>query len=329
MNFKSKQLIYFILLITLLIVNIFIAADSGSIKTNFYELITGIFSKDNLAVNAIIDVRFPRIIISILVGAALATSGLLLQTVLKNPLIDPSIVGVSSGSNLFLYIALGLFPHYNNLKSLFSIIGGMIGFIIIYSIAYKTKSNIKIILIGIAVSSFFSGILQLIQYFRIGDANTTSNLVTSNTAFGMKSWEDVNLLLTWIPLFLIISFLFSKICNLFILHDSVLSSLGINIIKNRLIISILAVILASIATSVAGVIVFLALIIPHISKLLIGKNHVYTIPFCALLGAFILLLFDTAGRLLFSPIEIPADILMMIIGGPIFIILIKKGVKYE
>ena len=95
----------------------------------------------------------------------------------------------------------------------------------------------------------------------------------------------------------------------------------------RLLISFVAVALASVSTAVAGVMVFLALITPHIAKIIIGRNHIYTTPFSALLGAFILLLFDTIGRVIFAPIEIPADLIMMIIGGPAFIILVKKGVS--
>ena len=160
--FKDKKLISFVIITLLLVFTIFISANSGSIKANFSELIVGIFTKEYANVNAIIDVRFPRIIITILVGAALGISGLLLQTVLKNPLVDPSLIGVSSGAALFMYFGIGLFPNLIIFKSIFSIIGGMLGFAIIYFLAGKTKNNIKIILIGIAISYFFTGILNFI-----------------------------------------------------------------------------------------------------------------------------------------------------------------------
>ncbi|MGX7112822.1 FecCD family ABC transporter permease [Gemella cuniculi] len=323
--FKEKKLLSFSLIIFLLLSTIFISANSGSIKMSISELIVGIFTKEYTNVNAIIDVRFPRIAITILVGAALGISGLLLQTVLKNPLVDPSIIGVSSGANLFLYLGIGLFPNLLIFKSVFSIIGGMCGFLIIYMLAGKTKNNIKIILIGIAISYFFSGILSSLEY--INQSSSTTSVAFKTSALGTKNWDDVKLLLLWIPLLLIISFLLAKLCNIFSLDDNIISSLGININKMRLLISFVAVALASVATSVAGVLVFLALITPHIAKIIIGRNHLYTIPFSGLLGAFILLLFDTLGRILFNPIEIPADIIMMIIGGPAFIILVKRGVN--
>ena len=150
---KDKKTLAFIIVIILLIATIFISANSGSIKASASELLVGIFNKKYANVNAIIDVRFPRIIITILVGAALGVSGLLLQTVLKNPLVDPSLIGVSSGANLFLYLGIGLFPQALIFKSIFSIIGGIIGFILIYYLAGKTKNNVKIILIGKKIKS--------------------------------------------------------------------------------------------------------------------------------------------------------------------------------
>ena len=314
---KDKKTLAFIIVIILLISTIFISANSGSIKASVSELLVGIFNKKYANVNAIIDVRFPRIIITILVGAALGVSGLLLQTVLKNPLVDPSLIGVSSGANLF--------PQALIFKSIFSIIGGIIGFILIYYLAGKTKNNVKIILIGIAISYFFSGISSSIQY--LNQSNSTTSTAFKTVALGTKNWDDVSLLFRWLPVLLIISWLLAKLCNIFALDDNIITSLGININYIRLLISFIAVALASITTAVSGVLVFLALIVPHIAKIIIGRNHIYTIPFSALLGAFIFLLFDTLGRLAFSPIEIPADLIMMVIGGPVFIILVKKGVN--
>ena len=318
---KDKKTLAFIIVIILLISTIFISANSGSIKASVSELLVGIFNKKYANVNAIIDVRFPRIIITILVGAALGVSGLLLQTALKNPLVDPSLIGVSSGANLFLYLGIGLFPQALIFKSIFSIIGGIIGFILIYYLAGKTK----IILIGIAISYFFSGISSSIQY--LNQSNSTTSTAFKTVALGTKNWDDVSLLLRWLPVLLIISWLLAKLCNIFALDDNIITSLGININYIRLLISFIAVALASITTAVSGVLVFLALIVPHIAKIIIGRNHIYTIPFSALLGAFVFLLFDTLGRLAFSPIEIPADLIMMVIGGPAFIILVKKGVN--
>lgn len=324
MTKKYKEL-SFIVLFILLIITIFISANSGSIKASFSELFFGMFNSNYANVNAIIDVRFPRIIVTLFVGAALSVSGLLLQTTLKNPLVDPSIIGVSSGASLFLYLGIILFPNLLVLKPLFSILGGLVGFLLIYFLAGKTKNNIKIILIGIAISSIFSGLLSILNYLR--QANSTTSLSFKTQSLGTKNWDDVKIVIIWIPILLIISFLLAKLCNIFVLDDKVISSLGINIAKIRLIISFVAVCLAATATAVAGIITFLALLAPHIAKIIIGRNHLFTIPFTALLGSFILTAFDTIGRSLFNPVEIPADLIMMIIGGISFIFLVKKGVN--
>lgn len=322
---KKYKISYFIILIFMLLIIMFLAVTNGSINVSFSELVVGMFSREFANVNAIVDLRFPRIIIAILVGAALAVSGLLLQTSLKNPLLDPSILGISSSANFFLHLILVVSPSLVVFKSFVAIFGGLCGYLLIYIFAQKTKSNITIVLIGIALSSLFTGLISAVQLFG-GSGNT---VVVAKATLGMKSWQDVNLLVLWIPLLLIISFVLARVCNFFFLDDKIIQALGINLVRIRFLISLLAVILASVATSVVGVLTFLGLIVPHISKIIIGKNHIVALPFTALLGAFILLLFDTLGRVIFNPIEIPADIIMLVVGGLFFLIIIVGGKKYE
>ncbi len=311
------------LVVLLLLSTIFLAINSGSINVSVSELLTGLFAHNSETVNMIIEVRFPRIVISLLVGAALGVSGLLLQTSLKNPLLDPSIVGVSSGAHLFVFLGIVLFPQFMSMKYIFAIIGGIVGYLLIMLFVGRVKSNVTIILIGIAISAFFRGIVSAIQFLQ-GAIPGTSNAVT----LGMKSWGDARVLLYTVPLLLLFSLLLAKMCNIFVLDDQVISSLGVNLKLMRNLVALTAVILAAVSTAIAGVVAFLALIIPHIAKLLIGKNHIYTIPFTALLGSLVFLAFDTLGRVAFDPVEIPADIIMMIVGAPVFLFLIKKGVRY-
>ncbi|MBF0713967.1 iron ABC transporter permease [Gemella sp. GH3] len=318
---KFKVKLSFFIIISLIVITVIFSLLSGSIKISISELLQGIFGNYNI--DYIVDLRIPRIAISLLAGAALGVSGLLLQTSLRNPLLDPSIIGISSGANLFLYIGLILMPNVIFYKSILSIMGGIFGYILIYICSKNMKSSVSVILVGIAINSFFTGVLILIQYLR----NSTTS-INIRATLGMKSFEDVKLLIFWVPIFIIITFMLYKICNIFFLSDRDILSLGINVQLIRTILSFLAIILASIATSVVGVVVFLSLIVPHISKIIIGKNHVVTIPFTALLGGFIFLLFDTLGRVLFSPIEIPADVIMLLVGGPTFLILLKKESNY-
>lgn len=315
------KLSFFVIIILILITSIF-SLSSGSINIGISELWQGLFG--NYDISYVVDLRIPRILISLLAGAALGVSGLLLQTSLRNPLLDPSIIGISSGANLSLYIGLILAPNLIFYKSILSIIGGIFGYILIYICSKNMKSSISVILVGIAINSFFVGILSLAQYLR-----TSISSINIRATLGMKSFEDVKLLVLWIPLFICITFMLYKVCNIFFLSDRDILSLGVNVQFIRAVLSFLAIVLASIATSVVGVVAFLSLIVPHIAKIIVGKNHLVTIPFTALLGGFIFLLFDTLGRILFSPIEIPADVIMLLIGGPTFLILLKKEHNYE
>lgn len=321
---KKYYILFFIISLLLILLTIF-SMVHGSIEVTITDIINYIINnKDNKNVDLIYDLRLPRILISILAGGGLAVSGLLLQTSLKNPLLDPSIIGVSSGASAFLYLSIAISPLLISYKHLFSILGGVVGYTLIYIFARSTKNTVKIILIGIAISSFFTGLISTFQFL-----TSTSSSLSARATLSMKNWDDVKLLLIFIPILVLASWILSKYCNIFFLDDKIIYSLGVNVSLIRIILSLLAVIIASVITSVVGTVTFLALIIPHIAKIFVGKNHIYIIPFSFLLGAIIFLAFDTFGRIVFSPIEISADIIMLIIGAPIFLLLIRKGDKYE
>ena len=128
-----------------------------------------------------------------------------------------------------------------------------------------------------------------------------------------------------VPVLLILALLFTKICNLMSLEDKTARSLGVNVTRSRIIISVVAVLLASISTAIIGPISFLGLIVPHIARLLVGSNHKLLVPYSILLGAFTLLLADTLGRTIAAPYEISAAIIMSVVGGPFFILLLRRS----
>ena len=127
---------------------------------------------------------------------------------------------------------------------------------------------------------------------------------------------------------LILALIMTKMCNLLALEDKTARSLGINVNAMRIVISLIAVLLASISTAVAGVISFLGLIVPHIGRILVGSDHKALVPFSALFGAFTFLLADTIGRTIAAPYEVSASIIMSVVGGPFFIILLRRSKKY-
>ena len=314
----KKKIIYFTILIISLILLFFLSINLGSIKVSFGELCRGLFIEYNEKVAIIYDLRFPRIIIAMFAGAALSVSGVLFQAVMKNPLADPGIIGISSGASLAVLIVISFFPSAYFLSPIFAFIGGIISFILVYCFAWNKGLNpLRLILTGIAINAVFQGIID-------GYESMTSSTIMSNT-ISMKTWNDVHLLVWYVIIALVLAFLLSNRCNLLLLEDKTVRSLGVNVYFLRIFISFVAVFLASIATAIVGVISFIALIVPHVARLIVGSDYKILIPFSCLLGAFTLLLADTMGRLLFAPYEIPASIIMAIIGGPFLIILLRRS----
>lgn len=301
-----------------------IAVNTGSLKVTPIALFKGLFVEHNSDVATIYDLRFPRIFIAMLGGAATAVSGVLLQAVMKNPLADPGIIGVSSGASFTAVLVTAFFPALYFFTPMFAFIGGMLAFLLVYSLSWKGGlSPVRIILVGVAVEAMFSGLMSA---FNLGTGSTYSgvaNIVNANIS--MKTWDDFKTLVIYVVIGLIASFFVMGQCNLLALEDKTARSLGVNVTKSRIIISVIAVLLASISTAIIGPISFLGLIVPHIARLLVGSNHKALIPYTILLGAFTLLLADTVGRTIAYPYEISASIIMAVIGGPFFIILLRRA----
>jgi len=322
----NKKIISFIVVILALVGVTVYSAAKGSISVSLMTLVDGVLHGNNEEVNVIIDLRFPRIIVAILTGAILAVSGVLFQSVMRNPLADAGIMGISAGASFFTLFGLLFLPTLFISSTLFAFLGGAVSCFIIYMLSWKSGLKpLRVILTGIAVSAMFTGLrealINICAYFNITvGASNASNLT-------MKTWDDVELI---VPLGLsgiVLAILVSPWCNLLKLQDKKVVQLGVNIQLVRILISVIAVFLASVATSIAGIIIFAGLIIPHISRQLVGTNHHILIPFSALAGAFLILTADTFGRLLIAPLEIPASTIMAVIGGPFLIFLLRKGDK--
>lgn len=308
------------MLITLFIVSI----NLGSIKVGAWELFRGLFIEYNKDVETIFDLRFPRVLISMIAGAALAVSGTLLQAVLKNPLADPGIIGVSSGASFASVIVIGAFPGLYFYSPLFGFLGGVLAFVLVYSLSFKQGlSPMRILLVGIAIQALFEGLSSAINSATGGDMTGVADIVNGNIT--MKTWSDVTMLFWYVTPTLIVAMCCAKKCDLIALEDKTVKSLGINVNYLRFFVSLVAVLLASSATSVVGIVGFLGLLVPHIARLIVGNGNKMLLPFSGLLGAFVFLLADTLGRTIVSPFEINPAVIMSVVGGPVFIILLKRS----
>lgn len=319
--------ISFVVIIVLLILLFFAAINIGSLQIGFGELLKGLFVEYNKDVATIYDLRFPRIMISMLAGMGIAVAGVLFQAVLKNPLADPGIIGISSGAGFTAVLVTAFAPAFYLFTPLVAFAGGLAAFLMVYCLSWKGGlSPMRIILTGVAVNSFFTGLSSAFNSMSGGNKTGVASIVEANIT--QKTWDDVLMLLPYIIAGLFLAVLFMQECNLLSLEDKTARSLGINVNITRIVISLVAVMLASISTAVAGAVSFLGLIVPHIGRILVGSDHKVLIPFSALAGAFTFLLADTVGRVIAAPNEVSAAVIMSVAGGPFFIILLRRSRKY-
>lgn len=327
---KNKQLkagISFAVVTVLLILLFFASINIGSLQVGFGKLLRGLFVKYNADVATIYDLRFPRIIISLLAGAGIAVSGVLFQAVLKNPLADPGIIGISSGAGFAAVLITAFAPSLYFVTPLAAFGGGLIAFLIVYCLSWKGGlSPMRIILTGVAVNSLFAGLSSAFNSMSGGDRTGVAAIVEANIT--QKTWDDVMTLVPYVIAGLFLAVLFVQECNLLSLEDKTARGLGLNVNVTRIVISLIAVLLASISTAVAGAISFLGLIVPHIGRILVGSDHRLLVPFSALSGAFTFLLADTIGRTIAAPNEVSAAVIMSVVGGPFFILLLRRSGKY-
>lgn len=269
------------------------------------------------------NIRLPRMILAALVGINLALAGSILQGVMKNPLADPSIIGISSGAGLFGIMILVVFPQWQNLVPIAAFAGAMLAAAIIYILAWKGGIDpTRIVLSGVAVSELFgAGISAILVFFsdRVHGA-----LTFMNGSLSSRSWGEVHTILPYTIIGFILAVLFADKLNILVLGDDTARGLGLNVELTRLAFTALAALLAASAVSVVGLLGFVGLIVPHSIRLILGNNYRIMFPATALLGAALVMLSDTFARTVLSPTEIPVGIVMAVMGVPFFLYLLRK-----
>ncbi|MDB8790005.1 iron ABC transporter permease [Romboutsia sp. 1001216sp1] len=333
MNIKKNK--KFIMIIGILMVLIFatflVSLNMGSLSIEPLDVIKTLVGQGSKSHEiAIFKLRLPRIVIGILVGTALAIAGTILQGVTKNDLADSGILGINSGAALFvviyIYIMNGnVYDGISNMTiftmPIVALSGAIFGAFLIYILAWKNGINSsRLLLIGIGINVAFTSLLTIFQLrFTTQEFNRVMAW-TSGSIWG-ASWKYVLSVLPFILIFTLLTIYKSRYLDVLNLGDEVATGLGIEVEKERRRLIIYAVILAGVATSVAGSIGFLGLVAPHIARKLVGPKHKKLIPTAALVGSLILLVSDTIARNLIAPMEIPVGIVVAIIGVPYFIYL--------
>jgi len=336
LNFSIFPKHYFIkitLLLLLLIIIAVLAILSGSVNINIHEIINllcdkTLVSEQNLFI--IYQIRLPRILLSILVGSSLALSGMVLQGIFRNPLVDPFIVGISGGASLGAGLAI-LFELSFSLFGissipLFAFATSLIAMLIAYKLSiYEKKMYIdRLLLGGIAISSLSSSILSLLLVLKGKGLDAVIFWVMGSLSG--KSWESISIVLPYIIVVnIIILFNLHKL-NVLQLGDESAINLGLNVERLKIFLIIIASLLSAVIVSVSGIIGFIGLVVPQIARLFIKTSDFRALYVTVLLlGAIILLGADTVARLILMPQEIPVGIFTSILGVPFFLFLLKKA----
>ena len=323
MSFDRKYLIIGGTALVLVIL-VVLFSTIGSVNLSLGEIISSLIHQDNSMVMTIVyKMRLPRNILAVLIGANLAVSGVLLQSVMKNPLADPGITGVSSGASVAAIIILLLMPQLSGALPLFAFVGGAIACALVFIMAWKNGLRPeRIVLAGVAINTILGGFISLLS--TLFSDRIQSAILWLNGSLATKTWSHVDMLFLYSLIGLGLSLFLIRSANVLQLGDESAKNLGFNVSRTRLVISAVAVFLAAISTAVVGIISFIGLIVPHIARLLMGSDHKYTIPFSMVLGAIVLLIADTLARTIGGSIEIPVGVITSIVGGPFFLYLLRK-----
>ena len=324
MNRAARTLLSFALIGVLFITLLLVSVNTGSLQLSVSQLLRGLFVEYDPDVATVYDLRFPRVIIASLAGAALAVSGCLFQACMKNPIADPGVIGVSSGASFAAVLVAGLFPSLIFLVPVLAFLGGILACVLVYTLSWKGGLNpLRVILVGVAVNAVFTGLTQAFNSMTGGNLTGVASIANANIS--QKTWGDVYIITGYVTLGLVLAIFLFQRCNLLGFSDQTAQGLGVNVTAARIMVSLVSVLLASISTAVVGVVAFLGLIVPHIARLLVGSDHKVLLPFSILGGASLMLLADTLGRTVAAPYEISASILLSIVGGPMLIILLRRS----
>lgn len=332
MNDDTKEILSIVLLIFLPIILFFISFLLGRYPVSPVDVISTILCPvfPQLEVSPTIttivfEIRLPRIIAAILVGASLAMAGAAFQSIFKNPLVSSDLLGVSNGAGFGAALAI-ILSGSNVIIQLFAFIFGLISVSITYLIsrAYKAGGILILVLSGVAISAFFNALISAIKF--VADPDDKLPEIVYWLMGSLASVTMDKLIMILIPIIIGFAILLALRwhMNLLAMGDEEAQSLGLNPSRVRLLIIAGCTLLTSAAVSVSGVIGWIGLVIPHMTRMIVGPDNRILIPASLSLGASFLLLIDNISRVVIS-IEIPIGILTAIIGVPIFLYLLKKG----
>lgn len=280
--------------------------------------------------NIIWEIRLPRVILGGICGAGLALCGVLMQCVTKNPIAEPYILGISSGAScgaVAVIVLGGISTLGISSITAGAFVGSILSGVLVFAIGTqmgKTTSTTRLVLSGMAISTIFSALTNLLIYSAKNSNQAKNALFWTIGSLGGAKWDVLLIPFIALVIVVIISFIMSKSLDVLLLGDDSAIILGINVKFVKSILIILATLLTSTLVAITGAIGFIGLVVPHVCRTIAGSDHKKLIVLSSLVGAIFLILSDVAARGLFPPIEIPIGIITSLVGGPFFLYLISK-----
>jgi iron complex transport system permease protein len=317
-----------------LFVAVVLSLATGAVRISPATIFAALFRHHPLSVTQqiiVLQIRLPRVLASAVVGAALAISGLMFQGLFRNPMADPYVIGSSGGAVLGASIGIFFFSQLSifgfSATALLAFIGSVATMAVVYSLSRSNGRThvITLLLAGFAVSTMLGYSSYFFELF--DSSGGTGNRILISWLHGVistPSWTQLSVTTVLLLSAVVIALPLMRQLNTLALGDEYAHQLGLRVEYTRVGIILTGSLLTAVAVSLGGLISFAGLIVPHISRLLLGPDHVRLLPVTALAGAIFLVLADTLARSVFAPTEIPVGILMAFLGGPFFLYLLRK-----
>ena len=305
------------------VVLLFVLSIRYGTYTLSFDEISLAFHPDDKNYFTLMEYRLPRALLAIIIGGALAISGVLVQSVVRNPLASPDILGINNAAGLVAVTVLIFLP---NLAfywlPIFAFIGGVLSFILLWMICGFNFRPIKMAIIGVALSALWAAISHYLMLTNPVEINTAMLWLTGSL-WG-RSWAYINVVLPWLLVLLPLPFIFCRDLDTLGLGENKAATLGVSVNKTQILVLVLAVALSTTAVAICGPIAFLGLVAPHLARKLVGGRHRTLLPAAMLIGTLLLQISDILARVIDPPTELPAGILTAIIGAPYFFYLLMR-----
>jgi iron complex transport system permease protein len=309
----------------------FVATALGAVSVPLDRIVAMVLGLpgDPAEATIIFQIRLPRVVAGVLVGGALAAAGVVFQGLLRNPMADPYIIGTSGGAALGVTLALlipaGLLPAGFSATPLFAFGGALAAVLIVYNIARVGRRTpiTTLLLAGFAVSSMLAAVMSFLML--VGGNTLRQVILWTMGGLAVTGWSQVLGVAPLILLGLAATIPFAQDLNLLLLGEEQATTMGLSVERRKLLLLALGSFLTAAAVSISGLVGFVGLVVPHVTRLMLGPDHRLLLPAATLVGALFLVLADLIARTITAPAEMPVGIITALVGAPFFIYLLRRN----